>query len=287
VRTTATISRLAAALLALAAPAAALLALAAPAAARCAAPQLSATEHSELRRNIELGTLLYRYDQSAWHVTDAALAAMPEAITRGSRGYVTTPAPGGLRTTFFGASGSTLFPIYSAIWTGAAIAGEERYAAGRHAALSADELRLIDARRIALEGAGQLTMCSKAQPNVIVVPDPADAALTHVYVLTPQSSSGSFPMGGHHRVDVRDGRIVGSRAFAKSCIALGNQKIPEGAKPAAMFITHLLDPIPTEIHVFTVFGSGLPLYVGVHDGRVYSVEVRDGRAQAELVELKR
>jgi hypothetical protein len=54
-----------------------------------------------------------------------------------------------------------------------------------------------------------------------------------------------------------------------------------------MLITHLLDPVPTEIHVFTVFGSGLPLYVSVRDGRVYSVEVTEGKAQVEVVQSKR
>ena len=260
-----------------------LVALAMPAMAVGAGPQISAAEQAQLRQSIELGTLLYRYDQSAWHVTDAALDAMPDAIKGGSRGYVTTPAPNGLRTTFFGINGITFFPIYSAVWTGRTIAGEQRHAAGKAATLSADELRLIEARRIALDGTRPLAMCSKARPNMIVVPDPADAALTHVYVMTPQTGNGSFPMGGHHRIDVRDGRVVSSRAFAKSCLEIGNQKIPAGAKPLGMFVGHLLDPVPTEIHVFTAFGSGLPMFVGVRGGRLYSVKVKDGRAQANLI----
>jgi len=71
------------------------------------------------------------------------------------------------------------------------------------------------------------------------------------------------------------------------CLELGSQKIPEGAKPAGMFITHLLDPVPTEIHVFTAFGSGLPLYVGVRDGRLYSVKVENGKAQVDVVQRER
>jgi hypothetical protein len=54
-----------------------------------------------------------------------------------------------------------------------------------------------------------------------------------------------------------------------------------------MFITHLLDPVPTEIHVFTAFGSGLPLYVGVRDGRLYSVKVENGKAQVDVVQRER
>ncbi len=268
--------------------AAALLAVATPAVAVAAAPQLSAAEQCQLRQNVELGTLLYRYDQSAWHVTDAMLEALPDDAKPRIRGYVTTPAPTGLRTTFFGDGGFAHYQrLYSALWTGSAITDAWQFKAGEESTLTEEELRLVEARKAAIDGMGSLTMCSKARPNVIVVPDPADAALTHVYVMTPQARNDSFPMGGHHRIDVRDGKVVASRAFAKSCLELGGQKIPAGAKPAAMFVTHLLDPVPTEIHVFTVFGSGLPLFVGVHDGRVYSVEVTGGKAQAAVVELKR
>ncbi|HXC73364.1 MAG TPA: hypothetical protein VN640_01655 [Sphingomicrobium sp.] len=268
--------------------AAALLALGTPVAAVRAAPQLSAAEQSQLRQNLELGTLLYRYDQSAWHVTDAMLEALPAEAKARIRGYVTTPTPNGLRTTFFGEGGFAFYRrLYSAVWTGSAITDAWQFKAGEESPLTEGELRLAQARKTAIDGMGTLTMCSRDRPNVIVVPDPGDAALTHVYVMTPQARNDSFPMGGHHRIDVKDGKVVASREFAKSCLELGSQKIPEGAKAAGMLITHLLDPVPTEIHVFTVFGSGLPLYVSVRDGRVYSVEVTEGKAQVEVVQSKR
>jgi hypothetical protein len=263
-------------------------ALATPVAAAAAAPQLSASEQSQLRQSLELGTLLYRYDQSAWHVTDAMLDAVPDDAKPRIRGYVTTVAPKGLRTTFFGEGGFAQYQrLYSAVWTGSALTDAWQFKAGEESTLTEEELRLVQARKAAIDAMGSLTMCSKARPNVIVVPDPADAALTHVYVMTPQARNDSFPMGGHRRIDVRDGTIVASRAFAKSCLELGNQKIPAGAKPLGMFVGHLLDPVPTEIHVFTVFSSGLPLFVGVPDGRVYSIKVEDGKAQADVLQRKR
>ena len=271
------ILRLAAALL--------LVSLVAPVCAEPATPSLSTLEQAQLQQNLALGALLYRYDQSAWHVTDAALAAQPEVIKTQSRGYVTAPTPHGLKTTFFGQTGEAYYPIYSAVWTGSKIEDEQSYPDGRQQTLTADDLRLIEARRVALDGAGQLAMCSKARPNVIVVPDPADGALTHVYIMTPQSRNDSFPMGGHHRIDVKEGKIVAQRAFAKSCLELGKQPMPEGAKPVGMFITHLLDLVPTEIHIFTVLGSGFPLFIGVRDGRAYSVGIKDGQPQAELINL--
>jgi hypothetical protein len=32
-----------------------------------------------------------------------------------------------------------------------------------------------------------------------------------------------------------------------------------------LVVTHLLDPIPTEIHVFTALAAGLPVFVGTED----------------------
>jgi hypothetical protein len=39
-----------------------------------------------------------------------------------------------------------------------------------------------------------------------------------------------------------------------------------------MVVSHLLDPVPTEIHVFTAMTSGMPVYVGIGSpSRLYHV----------------
>jgi hypothetical protein len=47
---------------------------------------------------------------------------------------------------------------------------------------------------------------------------------------------------------------------------------PAGAKSAALFITHLLDPVPTEIHVFSSLVAHVPVMVGTRDGRIWAVD---------------
>jgi len=42
---------------------------------------------------------------------------------------------------------------------------------------------------------------------------------------------------------------------------------PNEAKPSALVITHLLDPQPTEVHVFEQFSVGVPVYVGIASTR--------------------
>jgi hypothetical protein len=64
-----------------------------------------------------------------------------------------------------------------------------------------------------------------------------------------------------------DGRITGSRAFTKSCITMAQPK-----NVTALVISHLLDPVPTEIHVFTSLSAGLPVYVAIPESnRVFAV----------------
>jgi hypothetical protein len=72
-------------------------------------------------------------------------------------------------------------------------------------------------------------------------------------------------------VDVAaDGSIVRSRAFAKSCIAMDRKQ--SSSSPVAFYVTHLLDPQPTEIHVWVSLASGLPLMVAtLPAGDVWSV----------------
>jgi hypothetical protein len=48
-----------------------------------------------------------------------------------------------------------------------------------------------------------------------------------------------------------------------------------------MMITHLLDPVPTEIHAFVVHSAGLPMFVSTPDGALYSVELVGGKAVAK------
>src|SRR5262249_26062868 len=78
-----------------------------------------------------------------------------------------------------------------------------------------------------------------------------------VYVLTSTTVAGIYPAGGHFRFDFDPaGKLVGERRFMKSCFDI-QFKGKDGEKVAAAFVTHLLDPQPTEIHAFV--SSNLPV----------------------------
>jgi hypothetical protein len=52
-------------------------------------------------------------------------------------------------------------------------------------------------------------------------------------------------------------------------------KLPAGATPVGFMINNLLDPVPTELHVFASYSLGMPLYVATPDKRVWQVKRSD------------
>jgi hypothetical protein len=251
-------------------------------AASSQAGPLSPSLDGQLAASMARGDNLYAYDQSAWHVTDAAMAALPSDAKALIRGYITTPIRGGLKTTFYGEDGERYYMLYSAVWNGTSIEQARLVPAAKREPVSEEELRLIAARNAAISEAGELTMCSKAPPNSLVIPGSTTEDAVSVYFMTPQTENGTIPMGGHHRLDVQDGMVIARRSFTRSCLDL--KYLPDsngGPSPETLFITHLLDPIPTEIHAFAVHSTKLPLCVITTDEEVFCIGLRAGRAFAE------
>jgi hypothetical protein len=249
-------------------------------------PSSQANLDAQLAANMARGDLLYAYDQSAWHVTDAMLKSVTGQARALVRGYITIPDPQGYRTTFFGENGDRHFKLYSAVWTGRAITAAQTFLAADNVPLSDEENRLIAAKKIATAKTDGIMVCGEANPNTIVIPGATLADAISVYVLTPQTKLSAFPLGGHNRIDVLDGRVISTRQFTRSCISLDKASVPDKATPTGMFINHLLDPIPTEIHAFTVHAAQVPLYVGVRSGEAFAVEVRGGKANARRIRGK-
>ena len=257
--------------------------LASPAAAQV--PRLQQPSDSQLEAqlaaNLARGDLLYEYDQAAWHTTDAMMAAVPDPLKKLLRGYVIAPDGNNLRATFYGIENGREVEIYSASWTGKAIVKAVLHSVEPRPVVADESRRLIGARNVALNSAVYETLgfCDEGTPNVAVIPGPSPTDPISVYLMTPQSENGVYPLGGHNRVDVKDGQIVSKRAFTKSCISLGGGA-KENERLAMMTITHSLDPVPTEIHAFTVHTSGTSVQVVLSNGRSYVIGRRDGKTFA-------
>ena len=215
--------------------------------------QLAAAAEAE-----RIGRDIYDFDQAAWGSTDALIAAMPDPGSAGVRGWIVEREPAGTVAIFYGLNGDQPYKLFVAHMQGKNVLSQHVVAANEDRGMTPIERRMVAARTVVmtpdtLRKIG-FQRCSNASINSVVLPPDTPDGVVPVYVLTPQATLDSFPIGGHYRVDVAaDGSIVRSRAFARSCIAMDRKQTP---KPVMFYVTHLLDPQPTEIHVWVSLASG-------------------------------
>lgn len=133
--------------------------------------------------------------------------------------------------------------------------------------LSATEAAAALARSTALDV--ELPLCGDDY-DTITLPSSEDDEWVVYLVRTP--SRGTVPIGGSFRVETRGAEVADWRRYTNTCITLN----PAGGA-AAMIITHLLDPVATEVHVFWSLWRGKPLYVTTEEG-LWKIE--EGRIAA-------
>ncbi len=245
------------------------------------APQMTEAEAAAVQQAVDLGWKVYSYDQAAWHGTDAMLEDVPDARTRGIAGWIVNDVADGWETVFYR---SVKDGGHEAVWAGAydgrKVIRRMAYGAGERT-LTPGEVAVVEATELAR--AQQAERCAASPFNTVVLPTGKPDGGFYAYLLTPQEKTGEIPFGGHHRFEIVGGKVKERRGFTKSCltIPLANDK---GKRPEALTVTHLLDATPTEIHVFSVYAAGLPVYVlTAGNNRVWSAEVSGGRPRIRLI----
>jgi hypothetical protein len=241
--------------------------------------EIAIEDHADaLRQVLSRGRLIYTYDQAAWHSTDMLRSVLPTERWPRAGGWVVEGEGQELAITYFGMEGNEpyIFAILRAD-------GDSGYSAtlppddNRQALpMPATTRQLIDARNAAFAAlsANPPGRCVDAAMNTVVLP-PDDEGNVSVYFLTPQTVTGIYPAGGHYRFTMSpDGTLLSSRAFMNSCFPIDTSAQTESDNgPEAFALTHLLDPQPTEIHVFLSLWMQIPLYVITNDnGAVWAVE---------------
>jgi hypothetical protein len=234
--------------------------------AACAVPGAAAQPSSEARQIgwvLERGRLLFGIDRAAWVATDDLLERVPDAEAKGVRGYLVERDPDGFSVTFFARDGQRFVAAYRARVGRGGVERPQVFEGSARPELTPFQLRLARAVETAREKAGQLQRCGQQPFNVTVVPPETADGPIDVYLMAPQTAAG-FPIGGHHRITLdAAGKETARRAFARSCLTLNKAPDEAGAQPVGMVVSHLLDPIPTEIHVFTALAAEMPVYVAV------------------------
>lgn len=223
-------------------------------------PAPTAQEQAAITRAVERGRLIYAFDQAAWHSTDELLRKVPKTMLPAIRGWVTEPRGDLLRVTYYDVDGETPRALFQADMRGAAVARSHLFGEGEDRTLSPETLALIQARTTALRAGEGKARCTSGRFNVVVLPQGAGEPAA-VYLLTPMETKGEYPFGGNYEVDVGpDGKVVSERAFTKACLNMALPPPNPAGEPMAM-VSHMLDPTPTEIHVFMSLWMGKPVVV--------------------------
>lgn len=260
-------------------PALALLVAASPAVAQTQAGEQAAIDAAMRRAH-----LMYWYDQAAWHGTDAMLANAKEVASRIGGWIVDGPAEEPLL--IFYSKGTDPAPLYIARFRHGRLVEGRAARDDERGLITPARNRLIHAVAVARDALqrANVTRCSDAQFNSIVLPPEVEGGPVRVYFLTPQTATDMIPFGGHYLIEVDSaGGSAPVRKFTNSCISVATQQ-PDGAKSLGLVITHLLDPVPTEIHGFSAMAARMPVFVGTRDKRIWRVEPASAGPTVRLVQ---
>lgn len=232
-------------------------------------PKLTADEAIAVKAAGARGRLLFQLDRAAWITTDTLVAQLPKERQSEIRGWIVSPADGQFKVTYFGLTNDQPYGVYVAFVTGKKVELALQIERGGPWKFSDAELLMARAVLIARQNAVG-PWCTSVLPNTIVVPPSELGSSVSVYVLSAEEKPGEIPLGGDYRFDIdKRGDVVGSRAYTKSCLIA--PKVGGPGKPEAFLTSHLLDPVPTEIHSFVSYAAGIPLFVVTNDGRVWEV----------------
>lgn len=241
---------------------------------------MSEEQAQQVQLALNRGLDLYRHDQAAWHATDAMLEDIRDLEASGIRGWVVTEADAGsLLVTFWKPDGDSFAGVYSARYDGEQVK-DRRELEGTSARLTDSQVALIRARQLTI--GLELQRCANTSFNTVVLPPETEGAPILVYLLTPQTSGETVPLGGHFRFTVQDGEFVDRRPFMNSCFDMPLRN----ASTEAFVVSHLLDPVPTEIHVFSTFASRTPIFVlTTENGYIWVTEIIEGQPQIRLLQI--
>ncbi|MGY2732510.1 hypothetical protein [Sphingomonas sp. UYP23] len=231
------------------------------------------TAEQRIAQAVNVGRLIYLFDRAAWVSSDALTASVPKDQLTGAGGYVIELTdPQTLRVTYYHGAGAAARAFFIAdVRTGQVV---RKDVLATPVALSANQAILARARDVASARAVERAYkpCTPFPFNTVVLPSRNGGPIA-VYLLSAMPDAATYPMGGNYRVIMAsDGTVVASRPYSVSCLNVPVPKLPAGAKPVGIVVNHLLDPVPTEIHVFASYSLRMPVFVATPDKRVWEVQ---------------
>ena len=243
-----------------------------------AAAHAQQPDQAALKAAEERGLQIYIHDHAASIVSDEVVPLMTSTVRQRVKGYITEAKGGVIVVTFYGrGEGDGLYAWYRAAVgpDGRLFGTVSQYEVPQ--ALSEYEEHAANARETGMNF--EFQPCAQNY-NFVVLPKPGG---WQVYLLPGTTQDDVVPYGGTYRVDTdATGRIMtANRAFSKSCISFRTN-----ADTKALTVSHLLDPQPTEAHVFWQLWSGHSIYLittqnsliwPINEGRIKPAEKIDDK----------
>lgn len=224
-------------------------------------------EQIAIREAEAIGSRIFAHDMAATVATDALMNVRGFKRNRKVQGWITEERGEAVRVTFIGGKkGDPLAALYRVMVSPDGRVEGEALALKPPEHLSAFEAAAAKARSLAASSAFE--PCSKKY-NSVVLPQGEDLTKWIVYMLPGTTNKSIVPLGGSYRFDVNvESESFRSRPYTKTCIQLDSP--PEAV---ALMTSHLLDPVPTEVHVFWSIWSKKPMYiVTIENGSMWSIE---------------
>jgi hypothetical protein len=217
-------------------------------------------EQAALRRAEVVGLTIFKHDHAAAVATDALLASGVSKSDKRMHGWIIESQGDGILVTFIsGNENEAPQALYRvSVSKAGEVTGPPRELKVPQA-LTEFESGAAAARLFA--GKYSFQPCAEHY-NTVVLPADSSASPNWVVYLIPATQDAlRIPLGGAHRLelDATAEHLINERGFTRSCLVLGDPKGNAKQRPVMLVASHLLDPVPTEIHVFWNLWTGIPL----------------------------
>ena len=197
-----------------------------------------------IARNESIAAKMFRQDHAAAIAQDELVTRNVLGKDESLRDWITDDHGSGVTVLFVGERGGDTVGLYKVVTEAGSILAAGYAVLDPPLVLSESQRAQFKARLLA--STADVPRCV-ATYNTVALPayDKDDGSL-HVYLIAATSVPRRIIFGGHHRFTIsRDGNTIEDRrAFTKGCFDM-DTKAGGGA-----VVSHLLDPNPTEIHVF-------------------------------------
>jgi hypothetical protein len=234
-------------------------------------------EAAALRLAEATGRAIYKHDHAASVATDAAIELPQFKKDKRVRGWITEERESVIVVTFIDATPAALYRIAV---SKDGVAGPVTVLE-TPVPLTAYESGAATARAAAI--ASEYQPCTENY-NSVVLPG-ADGNKWLVYLLPGTKEDNAVPFGGAYRMEISGSKVISQRVFTRSCIT-----VPNNPDSVIIMVSHFLDPIPTEVHVFWSMWTKKPVYVliqpletlwGVGGGKIELIEGKTAERKNE------